>query len=246
MIETSQPRQKRPRVKNIIQASIARSIASGEFPAGQNLPPEAELAERFGVSRTALREALKGLEAKYMLRSRPRVGTLVLPQEDWALLDQDVLGWVADDLDMAGLTDSILEARRAIEPEAAALACRRASLADLARIEAALLGMQAAGNNPIVFTEADLAYHEALLAASHNPVMAQFVHSIEAGLNMMLLASNKSVDDYTRTVASHRLLLDAMVARDEAAARAASLALLDRASLDLQEARARAAAAKAG
>ncbi len=233
-------RQKRPRVKNDIQASIARSIASGEFAAGQNLPPEAELAERFGVSRTALREAIKGLEAKYMLRSRPRVGTLVLAQEEWALLDPEVLAWVSDHLDVARFVDAILEARRAIEPEAAALACRRASLADLARVEAALNGMQAAGSNALAFTEADLAFHEALLQASHNLVLARFIHSIEAGLNLMLLTSNKSVDDYSRTVASHRRLLDAMVARDESAARAASLALLDRAGADMREARARA------
>ena len=197
------------------------------------------MAERYGVSRTALREAIKGLEAKHMLRSKPRVGTLVLPQEDWALLDPDVLAWVADHLDVTGFVDAILEARRAIEPEAAALACRRASLADLAQIEAALNGMRAASNNALAFTEADLAFHEALLQASHNPVLSQFIHSIEAGLNLMLLTSNKSVDDYTRTVASHRRLLDAMVARDEDAARAASLDLLDRAEVDLREGRAK-------
>lgn len=233
----------RPRVRSDLQAAIARAIASGEFVVGQNLPPEAELAERYGVSRTALREAIKGLEAKFMLRSKPRVGTLVLPQEDWALLDPEVLAWVSDLLDVTGFVDAILEARRAIEPEAAALACRRASLADLARVEAALLGMQAAGNNALAFTEADLAFHEALLQASHNRVLAQFIHSIEAGLNLMLLTSNKSVDDYSRTVADHRRVLDAMVARDETAARAASIALLDRAGLDLREARAKRALA---
>jgi GntR family galactonate operon transcriptional repressor len=232
---------RRPRVRNDIQAGIARSIASGEFPAGRNLPPEAELAERYGVSRTALREAIKGLEAKYMLRSKPRVGTMVLPQEDWALLDQEVLGWVADHLDVGAFVDAVLEARRAIEPEAAALACRRASLADLARIEAALTGMDSARTNSLAFTEADLAFHEALLRASHNPVFAQLIHSIQAGLNLMLLTSNKSVDDYSRTVTSHRRVLDALVARDEAAARAASLALLQHASDDLKRARGRAA-----
>ncbi|MCA0270704.1 MAG: FadR family transcriptional regulator [Proteobacteria bacterium] len=233
----SPTKPKRPRVKNDIQASIARSIASGEFPAGQNLPPESELSERFGVSRTALREAIKGLEAKHMLRSKPRVGTLVLPQDDWALLDQEVLGWVSDHLDVTSFVDAILEARRAIEPEAAALACRRASLSDLAQVETALNGMQAAGSNAIAFTEADLAFHEALLQASHNPVLRQFIHSVEAGLNLMLLTSNKSVDDYSRTVDFHRRLLDAMVARNEDAARAASLALLDRAGIDLQAGR---------
>lgn len=228
---------KRPRVRSDLQAGLARLIVTGEIPAGQNLPPEAELTQRFGVSRTALREAIKGLEAKFMLRSKPRVGTVVLAQEEWSLLDQDVLGWLADHQDVSGFVDDVLEARRAIEPAAAALACQRATLSDLARIEEALTGMDSAGNDPIAFTEADLAFHEALLRASHNRVFIQFIHSIETGLNMMLLASNRSVDDYSRTVKSHRSLLDALIARDEAAATAASLSMLVRAKQDLQRKR---------
>jgi|TARA_R110000737_G_scaffold246726_1_gene257014 GntR family transcriptional regulator, galactonate operon transcriptional repressor len=224
---------KRPRVQEGIRARLARAIASREFAPGEHLPPEADLAVQLGVSRTALREAVKGLEAKYMVRSKPRVGTVVLPQEDWALLDQDVLSWVADLLDVRLFTQSVLEARRAIEPAAAVLACRRASLSDLANIERALDGMQASEGDPGVFTDHDLAFHERLLNASHNAVFMQFVHTIRAGLNMMLLASNKSVDDYTRTVQSHRALLDALVARDETAAEACSLALLQHATEDL-------------
>ncbi|MFV0300071.1 MAG: FadR/GntR family transcriptional regulator [Paracoccus sp. (in: a-proteobacteria)] len=226
-------------MRNELQAGIARLIATGEFPAGQNLPSEAELTQRFGVSRTALREAIKGLEAKFMLRSKPRVGTVVLPQDEWSLLDQEVLGWVIDHLDVSAFVDDVLEARRAIEPAAAALACRRAKLSDLARIEEALSAMTSAGNDPIAFTEADLEFHEALLQASHNRVFAQFIHSIEAGLNMMLLASNKSVEDYSRTIESHQRVLDALIARDEDAAHAAIIELLYRANEDLTHARSR-------
>lgn len=229
--------QKRPRVRGDIEASLARSIANGGFKPGEYLPPEAELALEFGVSRTALREAVKGLEAKFMLKSRPRVGTIVLPQEEWALLDQDVLTWISDLLDVKMFTQAVLEARRAIEPAAAVLACRRASLADLSAIEKALNGMQAAEGDASIFTDHDLAFHEALLSASHNIVFTQFVHTIRAGLNMMLLASNKSVEDYTRTVQSHRRLLDALVARDEAGAEAASHALLQNAKEDLERLR---------
>ena len=225
--------QKRPRVRSDIQADLAQMIASGDVPAGQTLPSEAELALRFGVSRTVVREAIKGLEAKYMVRSRPRVGTVVLPRDEWALLDAEVLGWVSEYLDVMRFAEEVLEARRAIEPAAAALACARASLSDLARIEQALDGMRQAGGDPDLFTRADLAFHEALLRASHNQVFLQFIHSIRAGLNLMLLASNKSVDDYTRTVASHKALLDAMVARDPEAARRASMAILERAEVDL-------------
>jgi GntR family galactonate operon transcriptional repressor len=233
MMQTSSP--KRPRVRSDIQADLARMIASGAVLPGQSLPPEAELSQKFGVSRTVVREAIKGLEAKYLVRSRPRVGTVVLPREDWALLDAEVLGWMADYLDVTQFADSVLEARRAIEPAAAELACARASLADLAEVEKALDAMATAGGDPEVFTRADLAFHEALLRASHNPVFLQFIHSIRAGLNLMLLASNKSVDDYTRTVSTHRALLDALVARDKDRARKASLMLLQHATDDLKK-----------
>lgn len=228
---------KRPRVRSDIQADLARMIASGAVLPGQNLPSEAELSLQFGVSRTVVREAIKGLEAKYLVRSRPRVGTIVLPREDWALLDAEVLDWVIDYLDVMEFADAVLEARRAIEPAAAELACARASLADLALIETALKGMADAGGDPDAFTLADLAFHEALLRASHNPVFLQFIHSIRAGFNLMLLASNKSVDDFTRTVSTHRVLLDALVARDKTRAREASLLLLQHATDDLGRAR---------
>ncbi|WP_198672348.1 FadR/GntR family transcriptional regulator [Pseudogemmobacter bohemicus] len=228
---------KRPRVRSDIQADLAKMIASGKVLPGQNLPSEAELSLQLGVSRTVVREAIKGLEAKYLVRSRPRVGTVVLPREDWALLDAEVLEWIADYLDVAQFGDAVLEARRAIEPAAAELACLRASLADLAEIEKALNAMAEAGGDAEAFTRADLAFHEALLRASHNPVFLQFIHSIRAGLNLMLLASNKSVDDYSRTVESHRALLDALVVRNGALARAASLTLLQHATDDLKRLR---------
>lgn len=230
-MQATSPR--RPRVRNDIQADLARMIASGAVIPGQNLPSEAELSLQFGVSRTVVREAIKGLEAKHLVRSRPRVGTIVLPREDWALLDAEVLHWVADYLDVAEFADSVLEARRAIEPAAAELACKRASLADLSHIEAAVNDMARAGNDPEAFTRADLAFHEALLRASHNAVFLQFIHSIRAGLNLMLLASNKSVDDFSRTVASHRALLDALVARDIDRSRECSLTLIQHAMDDL-------------
>lgn len=225
--------QKRPRVRGDIQAELARMIAKGDVPPGGNLPSEAELSLRFGVSRTVVREAIKGLEAKYLVRSRPRVGTSVLPREEWALLDAEVLAWVGDLLDVMQFADAVLEARRAIEPAAAELACARANLSDLAQIEKALNEMAGANGDPEAFTRADLAFHEALLRSCHNPVFQQFIHSIRAGLGLMLLASNKSVDDYTRTVESHRALLDKLVLRDPVAARQASLNILSHAAHDL-------------
>lgn len=219
--------KKRPRVKSSIQASLARSVASGEVPVGRCLPTEAELCTQYGVSRTALREAIKGLEAKGMLRSKPRIGTFVLPREEWAILDADVLEWISDLLDQEAFVDAVLEARHAIEPAAAALACSHASLADLSRIEDAINGMEQSTQNPDAFTEADLAFHEALLRASHNMVFLRLIHSVRAGLRQMLSKANHSVDDYSRTIGDHRALLEAMVARDEVRAANAARRIID-------------------
>lgn len=227
-------RQKRPRVRNDIQKKLARMIAEGDFAPGDFLPAEAMLARTFEVSRTALREAIKGLEAKFMVRSRPRVGTIVLPREDWAILDPDVLGWIADLLDVDAFIETVLEARQAIEPAAAQLACRRAKLTDLAAIETALETMKVSMHDAQAFTDADLAFHEALLLSSHNPVFAQLIHSIRAGLNLMLLTSNRSVEDYSITITTHQALLDALIKRDVRAAEKASLAIVDRARSDLR------------
>ncbi|MDH8367474.1 GntR family transcriptional regulator, partial [Klebsiella pneumoniae] len=65
----------------------------GEYEPGTILPGEIELGEQFGVSRTAVREAVKTLTAKGMVLQRPRIGTRVMPQSNWNFLDQELLTW---------------------------------------------------------------------------------------------------------------------------------------------------------
>ncbi|WP_457292071.1 FadR/GntR family transcriptional regulator, partial [Pseudomonas azotoformans] len=65
----------------------------GEYAEGSILPGEIELGDLFGVSRTAVREAVKTLTAKGMLLPRPRIGTRVMPQSNWNFPDQELLNW---------------------------------------------------------------------------------------------------------------------------------------------------------
>src|SRR5690606_36387550 len=69
------------------------AIVSGQFPENAILPPDSDLLDRFGVSRTVLREALKTLAAKGLIEARARIGTRVLPRNRWNLFDADVLAW---------------------------------------------------------------------------------------------------------------------------------------------------------
>ena len=88
--------------------AFGRAIVAGEFAAGDVLPQEAALAARFGVGRSALREAVKMLAGKGLIRTARRYGSRVCPREEWNLLDRDVLAWHAEG-DAAAVSALIVE-----------------------------------------------------------------------------------------------------------------------------------------
>jgi DNA-binding FadR family transcriptional regulator len=77
----------------VLAEKLAQRILAGKYAPGSILPGEMELGEQFGVSRTAVREAVKTLTAKGMVLPRPRIGTRVMPQSNWNFLDQELLSW---------------------------------------------------------------------------------------------------------------------------------------------------------
>ncbi len=140
--------------------AIGRWILGGVYDPGDLLPREDDLAEKLGVSRTSVREAVKVLSAKGLLQARRRVGVRVRARDEWNLLDPLVLSWHPDVGRDKSLIDSLIEARRIIEPEAAALAAIRATADDLARIEEAYLGMERNVRTDLeACCEADLRFH---------------------------------------------------------------------------------------
>src|SRR5690606_12163106 len=104
---------------------IGLRIVRGDYPPGTVLPNEADWAAMFGVSRSAVREAVKMLMAKNLLSSRPKIGSRVEPRERWNLLDRDVLGWYASLPQRMTFLKTVREFRYSTEPEAAALAAIR-------------------------------------------------------------------------------------------------------------------------
>ena len=225
--------RRRPRVKREVVAALARAIGTGRYPPGTTLPSEAALCVSFAVSRTVIREALKTLESKGLLRGRPRVGTLVRERADWNLLDADLLDWMGAAVLDAALLEAVLEAREIMEPAAAALAATRASPQELADLHDAVARMRGARDH-LAFTEADVDFHTGLLRASHNPVFAQFSAIIEAALKRALDVANRASGGHRdAALALHDALVEALRLRDQDAARAASLALLGLARRDL-------------
>ena len=221
-------------IRDRVASRLAKQILSGHYPQGALLPTEAELGAEFKVSRTALREAVRTLAAKGLVETRQRAGTRVRVSEDWNRLDIDVLHWMGEiepDLDFVrGLT----EARQIIEPAAAEMAAKRATGRNLAAIEEAYDAMCAAKLTDLdACAKADVAFHVAILRASHNPVLANLGNVIGAALmNAFRLTTSASLN-YKKTLAAHGEVLEAIRMRHAAVARSRMEALLGIATEDL-------------
>jgi DNA-binding FadR family transcriptional regulator len=210
---------------------IAHRILARQLPEGATLDMAALQAE-FDVSLTALREALKVLAAKGLVDARPKRGTYVRPRASWKLLDADVLRWQFARQDQPELLVDLHELRRIVEPGAARLAATRATDADLATLDAALSAMAVAGADVAAAVAADLAFHRALLAATHNELLLRMEVVIETGLaerDRMVHGAQGSDDP----VPSHRAVVEAIRRRRPAAADRAMHRLLQKAIEDV-------------
>lgn len=225
--------QRRPRVQKNVTRTIASDICADIFPVGSYLPRENDLCERYGVSRTVIRESLKILESKGMVRGRSRVGTIVCGKDEWNILDAQVLEWIGERIFEFDLLNCILEARRAIEPVAAEFAAERATVQEIADLERAWQAMRDGERDIAGFTDADVAFHTCLLKASHNQVFLQLVGIIQAALRFSLHASNEAAERRDEAIDIHRELVEALRMRDKAAARDCSTRMLDLAARDL-------------
>src|SRR5690606_8889637 len=110
---------------------LGRAILNGDYPRGSTLPGDLQLAARFGVCRTVLREATKTLAAKGMIVAKARVGTRVTEKSTWNYFDSDVLRWHLDNGVDSRFMTHLAEMRLAFEPHAARLACRHATESDI-------------------------------------------------------------------------------------------------------------------
>lgn len=214
------------RVHSELAAGIGRAILDGTYPPGSLLPNEAEWGRIFGASRTAVREAIKTLNGKGLLVSRPKIGSRVEPRERWNLLDRDVMAWHRAALDERTFLVSLQEIRRMFEPGAAMLAASRRSGEQLRQLEAALGEMQAAPD-PERMVAADVRFHLALLAAANNELLAPFGIIIEQALASMFAYTTSHAVHPEQMLPLHATVVAAIVAQSPEAARSAVMALLD-------------------
>jgi DNA-binding FadR family transcriptional regulator len=204
---------------------LGTAILRGDFLPQSPLPREAELMERFGVSRTVLREALRTLTSKGLVESRPKVGTRVRLKNAWNLLDADVLEWYSRVAPPMLFALKLQEMREMIEPYAAALAADNLephAYESLTRAHGAMV----AARNVDEWVRADLAFHLCVLAACSNELLIPLGTLIERTLEAQLRLNAKRADVFNASLAEHTAVFDAIVARDAAAARRAMADLL--------------------
>jgi len=160
--------------------SFGQQIAQGQFAPGSALPSEADLCQRFGVSRNVMREVIKILSTKKLINAQPHRGLFVMPIEQWNYLDADVLEWALEKGTNPELINSLIEVRGLIEPTISRWAAERATAVDLVAIEANYNEMDANRDNVDAFQEADIRFHKAILVATHNVVIQQLSDAISA------------------------------------------------------------------
>jgi len=214
--------------------ALGRSIVTGEFTA-KTFPTEADLTERYAVSRSVTREAVKMLTAKGLLSARPRQGTIVQPEDSWNLFDADVLRWLLERKFSISLLRHFSELRVSIEPAAAELAARTATPEGLALVEAGYRRMVAAEAGKDDTLDADIAFHVAVLSASGNPFYAQFRDVVETALRTSIRFTNR-FKGRTASLPAHKAVKDAIEARDSAGAHSAMSLIISEVMLLIAEA----------
>jgi GntR family transcriptional regulator, transcriptional repressor for pyruvate dehydrogenase complex len=203
---------------------IRQRILAGELKSGDQLPNERSLGERYGVSRTVIREAVKTLIQNGLVEVRRGQGTFVVDGTADALKEslRLMMGFASEER-RAG---EMVEVRELLEPDIAAAAARRRSEEDLANLRAAINEMDAALGDAQRFIEADNRFHVALAVATQNHFIPRLLDSVVDLLQEMRAQIFEVTGGPIRGQQHHRVILAAVEAGDAEGARAAMLSHL--------------------
>ncbi len=216
--------------EQIVQ-QIEDSIVKGALKPGDQLPAERELALQFGVSRTAVREAVKALREKGLVEAFSGRGTFITDgtvQSIRQSLDRMIkIGQPEGSLQLA-------EVRAILEPEIAALAATRIEDTQIATLREAFAIMDTKQEDPEAFIEADLDFHLLLAEAAANPIILWLIDSIVGVLREQRIRIFNVEGGPQRGQHHHKRILDAVEKRDAAKAREAMRAHLEQVRQDSQ------------
>lgn len=212
---------------------IEQAILKGELKPGDQLPAERELAEQFGVSRTAVREAVKALREKGLVEAFSGRGTFVTNGTSQAMRQSlDLITRIGGPDGSAQLA----EVRAILEPEIAALAAGRIEEQLLVALREAVAVMDRSLEDPDAYIEADLDFHLALAEGAANPVILSLIDSIVGLLREQRLRIFSVEGGPERGQYHHKQILEAIEQRNAEKARAAMREHLRQIRVDSQAA----------
>ncbi len=204
---------------------IQRLIVGGDLEPGMKLPPEREIAEQIGVSRTVVREAVRILMARGLLATRHGVGTIVQQITQEHVSEQLNLLLRTSGISLAKLH----EVRTILEVEMAGLAAQQATGGDIAHLRHILAEMDASKGSPTEFANRDAEFHTALAQTTHNPLFSVLLGSIRDLMQEVRLSVSHYPDLFATVMPDHYRILDRVIANDVAGARQAMQAHLEHA-----------------
>lgn len=224
-------------VRSAVDA-IGSSIVAGDYPPLSTLPDEEALGARYGLSRSGLREAIKVLSGKGLVRTLRRYGSRVCAMAEWNYLDPDVLSWhLSDPANLPQFLRDIREMRILLEPVASAMAAERGNSVDVQRIVdlAARLPADPAEDS----IDADVAFHVSVLRASGNVLIGGFCPAMEVLLHAYLAHMwrlRRGAPLIRNAMNLHQLTARAIAQGDAALARTYAAAMLEVTSLEIDRA----------
>jgi DNA-binding FadR family transcriptional regulator len=199
-----------------VAAAIGERILSRTLREGERLPPETELARQFGVNRSTVREALRELESRGLLQRRPGSKLMSVSRPHHAAIAQGVShALLLHDVTVRHLW----EALTILEPPLTAAAARARTAADLEALSSAIRAFGEAATGTVTTVQRTIEVFRCIARASHNPVLGlaqePLLRLLEPSLRIMI---DKVPQARARIATAHRRLLEALEARDEAAA----------------------------
>jgi DNA-binding FadR family transcriptional regulator len=182
LIRTLSGRQSARNFHSYVINEVGRAIVAGEMPVGSGLPNDAEMMDRFGVSRTVLREALKTLEAKGLVEARAKVGTRVLPQSRWNLFDRQILAWKLESNPSPAFLQSFRIVRESLEVQSARLAAQHREAEHVRLLNYWMNQRIVMAHQPEPFALAEFEIHRVVAEASGNPFLRASSAIMEFGV----------------------------------------------------------------
>lgn len=226
--------EKRSNLHTLVVNVLGEEIISGLLPVGGLLPTEAELGARFSVSRTVVREAVKQLTSKGLLRTSSGIGTWVPPTHEWNFLDPVVFSWVRASGNSESMIKHLFSFRNAIEPAAAAEAARTATPEQIAMMKSALDIMCLPDTDFHAWVSADVEFHTAIYIGSNNVFMASLASLFREYFKMSFAVSSSNVH-FQHCLQEHVDVFEAIAGHRPAEALRAVQVLLNNAHEDVRQ-----------